>query len=203
MCKKIDLARATASGLQTLLNSGEITSVDLVKQSLEQIELHNTRGLNLRALISVAPEKLALARAAELDAERAAGKLRGPLHGIPMLVKDVVQTHSQLGMPTTVGSLALASAQVHSNATVVDKLHDSGLIILGKTNLNELSSWKGMGPMNGLSAAGGQTNSAYVPGGLIKGDGVMGHSVRIPMEHRLDLLLRSRPDSALLPSEPK
>lgn len=87
MCKKIDLARATASGLQTLLSSGEITSVDLVKQSLEQIELHNTRGLNLRALISVAPEKLALARAAELDAERAAGKLRGPLHGIPMLVK--------------------------------------------------------------------------------------------------------------------
>lgn len=87
MCKKIDLARATASGLQTLLNSGEITSVDLVEQSLEQIELHNTRGLNLRALIFVAPEKLALARAAELDAERAAGKLRGPLHGIPILVK--------------------------------------------------------------------------------------------------------------------
>ncbi|OAA80786.1 Amidase signature domain protein [Akanthomyces lecanii RCEF 1005] len=183
MCKKIDLARATASGLQTLLNSGEITSVDLVKQSLEQIELHNTRGLNLRALISVAPEKLALARAAELDVERAASKLRDSLHGIPILVKDVVQTHSQLGMPTTVGSLALASAQVHSNATVVDKLHDSGLIILGKTNLNansipqeELSSWKGMGPMNGWSAASGQTNSAYVPGGLIKGDGVMGHS---------------------------
>ncbi|OAQ99134.1 hypothetical protein LLEC1_03431 [Akanthomyces lecanii] len=87
MGKKIDLVGATASGLQTLLSSGETTSVDLVRQSLEQMELHNTRGLTLRAVISAAPEGLALARAAELDAERAAGKLRGPLHGIPILVK--------------------------------------------------------------------------------------------------------------------
>lgn len=87
MSKKIDLVRATVSGLQTLLSSGELNSVDLVKQSPEQIERHNTRRLNLRAVISVAPEQLALARAAKLYAERAAGKLRSPLHGIPILVK--------------------------------------------------------------------------------------------------------------------
>lgn len=83
----LDIVRMTATELQTLLKNGELTSVDLVKESLAQINRHNERGLKLKAVISVVPENLVLDRAAKLDAERTDGKLRGPLHGIPVLVK--------------------------------------------------------------------------------------------------------------------
>lgn len=82
-----DLLRLSATELQTLLRNGDLTSVDLVRQSLEQIQRHNWKGLSLRALISVAPEDLLLRNAAKLDDERTQGILRGPFHGIPVLVK--------------------------------------------------------------------------------------------------------------------
>jgi amidase len=81
------LIRLSASELQELLKAGQLTSVDLIKASLAQIERHNYAGLNLRAIISVAPERIAIEAAAKLDRERKEGKIRGPLHGLPLLVK--------------------------------------------------------------------------------------------------------------------
>ncbi|KAI1127061.1 amidase signature domain-containing protein [Nemania abortiva] len=172
----LDLVRMTATELQDLLKTGELTSVNLIKETLAQINSHNTNGLMLKALISTAPEDKLIDTAAALDAERSKGELRGPFHGIPVLLKDAINTHPSLGMPTTLGSHALLNATTSGNATIVDKMIQQGLIVVGKTNLNELSSWKAMGPMNGWSAVCGQTNSAYVDGGLMPDDGAMGHS---------------------------
>ncbi|KAH6615688.1 amidase signature domain-containing protein [Chaetomium sp. MPI-SDFR-AT-0129] len=171
-----DIVRLTASELQHLLSSEKLTSVDLVKASLAQIDRHNRKGLTLRAVISVAPDDIVLERAAMLDAERARDRVRGPFHGIPVLLKDVAKTHSDLRMPTTLGSFAFLGAKANDSADIVDELMEKGLIIIGKTNLNELSSWKAMGSTNGWSAVGGQTTSAYVEGGVKREDGVMGHN---------------------------
>ena len=92
-----DLIRNTATELQELLSRGEITSTRLVKETLAQIDAHNHQGLELRAVISVAPESTLLEAAAKLDAERAAGKLRGPLYGIPVLLK-VSDVHLTCGL---------------------------------------------------------------------------------------------------------
>ena len=83
----LDLLRATSTDLPNMLKKGELTSVMLVKESLAQIDRHNTKGLKLRALISTAPENFVLDAAPNLDVERAEGKLRGPLHGLPILLK--------------------------------------------------------------------------------------------------------------------
>ncbi|KAM0426597.1 hypothetical protein ACHAPT_008291 [Fusarium lateritium] len=123
-----DLVQLTASQLQERLQSrGELTSVELVKDTLAQIDRHNKQGLTLRAVISVAPEDIVLARAAQLDAERAQGKVKGPLHGIPILLKDVIKTHSDLGMPTTPGNFGLLSAKANDSALLVDKVRASPL----------------------------------------------------------------------------
>lgn len=88
----IDLVRATATQLQTLLESGQLTSVDLVKESLAQIARHNEQGLKLKAVISVAPKEVVLARAAKLDAERPNLKSPGPFYGIPILLKVMARS---------------------------------------------------------------------------------------------------------------
>jgi hypothetical protein len=85
--KTMDLVRMSATELQTLLQKGDLTSVDIIRESLAQIGRHNTNGLKLRAIISVAPEETLLQQAAKLDSERKAGSVRGPLHGLPILVK--------------------------------------------------------------------------------------------------------------------
>ncbi len=84
---KFDVLTASATYLREQLSRGNLTSVDIVSLFLDQIERHNKEGLKLNAVISVAPRDLALGRASELDAERALGKVRGPLHGIPIIVK--------------------------------------------------------------------------------------------------------------------
>lgn len=93
----------TAFELSEMLNAGAITSVEIVQCYLHQIEQHNRRGRQLRALISVAPRHELLRIARRLDEERARGKRRGPLHGIPIVVKDNIMTDVNLGMDTTVG----------------------------------------------------------------------------------------------------
>lgn len=87
MAKRLDLVRMTATDLQNLLKGGELTSVDLIKETLAQIKRHNQEGLKLKAVISTAPEKLLLDTATKLDTERANGKIRGPFHGLPILIK--------------------------------------------------------------------------------------------------------------------
>lgn len=121
MVPNFDILTATADDLQRELSSGGINSKQLVKIYLSQIERHNDY---LKAVISTAPEALLLERAAILDDERQRGKLRSPLHGIPILVKDNVATHPSTGLDTTAGSLALVDSKPKSNAPIVDRVGD-------------------------------------------------------------------------------
>jgi amidase len=106
------------------------------RQQAEQIEEHNHNGLRLNAAISLAPVEQLRSHAITLDEERAQLKVRGPLHGIPILIKDNIMTEASLGMDTTCGSYALKGAKAKINADVVDLILKAGMIILGKANLS-------------------------------------------------------------------
>ncbi|PTB50725.1 hypothetical protein M431DRAFT_511647 [Trichoderma harzianum CBS 226.95] len=173
MVPNFNILTATADDLQRELSSGGITSKQLVKIYLSQIERHNDY---LKAVISIAPEALLLERATILDDERQRGKLRSPLHGIPILVKDNVATHPSTGLDTTAGSLALVDSKPRSNAPIIDRLLAAGLIIIGKASLSELSWWKGTNLLCGWNSISGQAQSPYVKGGLLIGDSFAGHS---------------------------
>lgn len=103
MIPDFDPLTVSAFELSELLNAQAISSIEIVEIYLHQIELHNRRGRQLRALISVAPKHELLKLAKKLDDERARGKIRGPLHGVPIVVKDNIMTDDSLGMDTTVG----------------------------------------------------------------------------------------------------
>lgn len=120
MSPNLDVLTATADDLQRELSStGGIDSKQLVKIYLSQIERHNDY---LNAVVSTAPESLLLERASMLDDERQRGKLRSPLHGIPILIKDNIATHPSTGLDTTAGSLALVNSSPRSNAPIVDRV---------------------------------------------------------------------------------
>ncbi|KAJ4860480.1 amidase domain-containing protein [Trichoderma breve] len=167
-----DPLTTTTVELQQRLASGKLNSVQIIETYLTQIDAHNPA---LNAFISLAPRDALRSIAAALDAERAAGSLRGPFHGIPIVLKDSIMTASELGMPTTAGSFALAQAKCKKNAPLVEKLIDTGLIILGKANLTEFCGLKTSAMMPGWSAYGGQTLSpkcAQSPGGSSTGPAV-------------------------------
>ncbi|KAF7720093.1 Uncharacterized protein PECH_001205 [Penicillium ucsense] len=168
-----DPLTATAADLQELLTSQQLRSVDLVEKYRQQIDTYNGY---LHAVLQQAPLDLVMSRAAAMDLERQEEKLRGPLHGIPILVKDNIATHPDLGMDTTAGSLALKGSKPRNNAPVVEQLLRAGAIIIGKANLSELSYYKGTDLACGWSPVGGQTQSAYVRGGFRDDDSFVGHS---------------------------
>ncbi|CZS97129.1 related to glu/asp-tRNA amidotransferase subunit A [Rhynchosporium agropyri] len=114
-----------------------------------------------------------------VDKERQNGKIRGPLHGISVLLKDNIATHPDFGMDTTAGSLALAGSMPRKNADVVEKLILAGAIILGKTHLSELNGFKGSKIMPGWFAVGGQAQSAYTFGDVDLSDAPLGHTCGI------------------------
>jgi hypothetical protein len=134
----IRLLTATAVDLQTLLQDGKITSRELIEKSFEQIDTHNHSGMKLPALISAMPRDKALQQADNLDRERKAGIIRGPFHGIPIILKvkcpssqqecqkliwqDTINTHPDLGMPTTLGTRALENAVPAGNARIIEAL---------------------------------------------------------------------------------
>ncbi|KZV87493.1 amidase signature enzyme [Exidia glandulosa HHB12029] len=155
-----DLYEASISELQTGLSRGDFSSVDLVRAYIDRIEEVNRRGPALHAVLEVSPR--ALAYAAALDAERTSGFTRGPLHGIPILVKDNIATRFEDGMNTTAGSYALLGSVVPRDAPVVAKLREAGAILLGKAALSEWSHARGRLPM-GWSGRGGQCYGAYYP----------------------------------------
>ncbi|KAH8601745.1 amidase signature domain-containing protein [Bisporella sp. PMI_857] len=163
---------ATATELQNLLSSGALTSVDLVNQGFAQIERYDDY---LRAIISVSPTALEDAR--RLDRERVSGRIRGPLHGIPMLIKDNVATSLELGMDTTAGSFALQDSRPLANADIVNKLVEAGVIIIAKSQLSEFANYKGSGLPPGWSAIRGQCQSAYTSDDFDLDDLGFGHSV--------------------------
>ncbi|KAI1359944.1 amidase signature enzyme [Xylaria arbuscula] len=157
----LTILRSSAVGLQEQLQSGGLMSVQLVGIFLDQISAHNGDGMRLNALISTLDRTLALETAKRLDDERANGKLRSPLHGIPIVIKDCIVTGPELGMPTTVGSHVFSKQKPTGNAPLVNQLLESGLIIIGKGNMTEFSGLKSDNTPIGWSAVGGQTLSAH------------------------------------------
>jgi len=139
--------------LQAAMQAGTVTSRDLVTQYLARIQAYDQMGPALNAFIYLNPR--ALDDAAALDAERRAGRVRGPLHGIPIVVKD---NYATAGMPMTGGSKALAGFEPNRDAFMVKKLRDAGVIIMGKTNLHELAYG-----ITTISSMGGQTRNPYDP----------------------------------------
>ncbi|OQE17313.1 hypothetical protein PENSTE_c021G09390 [Penicillium steckii] len=171
--KEMNLLEIDAKQLQGLLESGEVTSLDLVRRYIAQIQRHDDK---LHAMIQITPLDLIEQRARSLDQERAAGNVRGPLHGIPITIKDNIATHPSLGLPTSAGSFALLSSKPRRNAKLIDQLVDAGLIIIGKVNLSEFANARGSDMPSGWSVVGGQTQPAYVPTGLDSEDSSEGHS---------------------------
>ncbi|KAE8443929.1 hypothetical protein EG329_001239 [Mollisiaceae sp. DMI_Dod_QoI] len=166
-----DVLTATASDLQKKLTDGDISSVQIVQQYLAQIEKHNDY---LRAVLELSPHAQEIAL--KLDSERKSGKVRSPLHGIPVLLKDNIAVSPDLGLKTTAGSFALIESIPKGNASVVDQLLKAGMIVLGKANLSEFANFKGSDIQPGWSPRGGQTQSAYVRGGLVPDGTILGHS---------------------------
>ncbi|KAK5116978.1 hypothetical protein LTR62_006699 [Meristemomyces frigidus] len=172
----LDVLTLTATEAQQLLRNQKLTSVALVEAYLTQIGKHNHNGFRLNALISVAPREDLLKTASRLDEERAAGHARGPLHGIPFIIKDVFVTLPSLGMPTTCGTPCFAKATTKRTAPLIQYLLDQGMILLGKANLTEFCGLKFKGLTPGYSSFGGQTQNPYIFGGLEKDEKLIGHS---------------------------
>lgn len=143
--------------LQELMSAGSLTSVELVTHLLRRIDALNNKGPQLNAVIEVNPDALSIAE--QLDQERAANVTRGPLHGIPVLVKDNFDTADN--MQTTAGSPALVGPAPPYDAFVVHKLREAGAIILGKANLSEWSAFRGDNIPSGWSGRGGQTRNPH------------------------------------------
>ena len=137
------------------MHRGEITSAELTKAYIERIERLNPL---LNAVLEINPDAERIAR--RRDAERRAGKVRGPLHGIPVLLKDNIATADR--MQTTAGSLALLGSRVDTDSTVAARLRAAGAVILGKANLSEWANFRGFAPFNGWSGRGGFTRNPYL-----------------------------------------
>ena len=155
------IEEASVAQLQGWMTDGTLNAHALVAFYLERID-HIDRGEHgLHAIIELNPAALAAADA--LDAERAAGHVRGPLHGIPVLLKDNIATRGSGddGMETTAGSLALVGHRAPKDAFLVEHLRAAGAIILGKTNLSEWANWRSTLSSSGWSGRGGQTRNPY------------------------------------------
>ncbi|HET9679266.1 MAG TPA: amidase [Gammaproteobacteria bacterium] len=144
--------------LQRALQAGETTSVAITRAFLQRIEKQDQNGPAINSVIEVNPEAVAIARAR--DEARANGKAKGLLFGIPVMVKDNIDTRGP--MLTTAGSLALVGAPAPRDATVVKKLREAGAILLGKTNLSEWANIRSSHSTSGWSARGGLTKNPYV-----------------------------------------
>lgn len=155
--RDVPVEERTISDLQAAMTAGRASSVDLVRAYLDRIDKMDRKGPTLRSVIAVNPDAVAQARA--LDAERKAGRVRGPLHGVPILIKDNVETADN--MPTTAGSLALKDNLTRRDAPVVAELRRAGAVILGKTNLSEWANIRSTRSMSGWSAVGGLVRNPY------------------------------------------
>ena len=149
---------ATIAELQHAMAAGSLTSRQLTRAYLRRIRQIDLTGIQLNSVIEVNPDALEIA--AELDAERRRGRLRGPLHGIPILVKDNYATRDR--METTAGSLALLGSRVPRDAFVIRRLRRAGAVILGKLNLSEWANFRSLQSSSGWSARAGQCLSPYV-----------------------------------------
>ena len=143
--------------LQALMQAGDLSSVQLVQFYLDRIEAIDRQGPKLNSIIEINPEAIEIAKA--LDAERQKSGPRGPMHGIPVVLKANIDTDDQ--METTAGSLALKGHHPPADAFVVTKLREAGAVILGKANLSEWANFRSNHSSSGWSSIGGQTNNPY------------------------------------------
>ncbi len=169
-----ELEEITVAALQEGMQSGRYSSRRITELYLDRIEAVDRRGPRVNSVIEVNPDALALAEAA--DRERTAGRVRGPLHGIPILIKDNIDTADR--MQTTAGSLALEGSIAPKDAFIVGRLREAGAILLGKTNLSEWANFRSSSSSSGWSGRGGQTRNPYVldrsPCGSSAGSGAAG-----------------------------
>jgi len=152
-----ELDEITLDDLQAGLASGRWTSESVTEAYLARIEAIDRQGPMLRSVIETNPDAVAIAR--DLDAERAGGRVRGPLHGVPILVKDNIGTADR--MTTTAGSLALEGSIPPADAFVARKLREAGAIILGKANLSEWANFRSTRSSSGWSGRGGQCRNPF------------------------------------------
>jgi amidase len=169
---RFELEEVTVAELQQRLQSGAESARSLTEKYLARIDaLDRTGPLPLLSVIELNPDALAIA--AQLDQERKAGRVRGPLHGIPVLIKDNIATLDK--MQTTAGSLALVGAKPQKDAHVAERLRAAGAVILGKTNLSEWANFRSTHSSSGWSGRGGQCRNPYAldrtPSGSSSGSG--------------------------------
>src|SRR2546429_1042867 len=153
-----ELDEMTIGELQSGMASGRYTSHSITRKYLDRIDDIDKRGPAINPVIELNPDAVSIAT--ELDRERKAGRLRGPLHGIPVVIKDNIDTHDR--MTTTAGSLALAGSIPPQDSTVAKKLREAGAVIIGKTNLSEWANFRSSHSSSGWSGRGGQTKNPYV-----------------------------------------
>lgn len=153
-----ELDEVTIDQLQNAMQAGRYTARRITELYLQRIEQLNRRGPELRAVIETNPDALKIAEA--LDAERRTGKVRGPLHGVPVLLKANIGTADQTD--TTAGSLALEHWRPSQDAFIAGRLRAAGALLLGKANLSEWAGGRGVGRIGGWSGTGGQCRNPYV-----------------------------------------
>jgi len=153
----LELEEVTITELQANYTNGKYTSVQVVNAYLKRIEAIDKNGPKLNSILQLNPDALKIAE--DLDKERAAGKVRSPLHGIPIVLKDNIDTHDK--MNTTAGSIIMKDSKPLKDAFIVEKLREAGAIILGKANLSEWANFHSNFSSSGWSAMGGQTNNPY------------------------------------------
>jgi Asp-tRNAAsn/Glu-tRNAGln amidotransferase A subunit and related amidases len=154
--KEMQLEEITVAELQSAMQKGEATAVDITKGYLARIADIDKK---LNSILELNPDALAIA--AEMDRERKAGKIRSPLHGIPVVIKDNIDTADK--MKTTAGSLALLNAPTpKQDAFLAQQLRKAGAVILGKTNLSEWANFRSTKSSSGWSGRGGQTHNPYI-----------------------------------------
>ena len=170
--KEFELLEWSVADLQKAMMEGKLSAVDITQQYLDRIQSIDKGENGLNSVMEVNPDAIAIAE--DLDKERAAGKVRGPLHGIPVLIKDNIDTGDK--MSTSAGSLALKDSKASQDAYIVGKLRKSGAVLLGKTNLSEWANFRSTNSVSGWSSRGGQTRNPYYldrnPCGSSSGSGV-------------------------------
>ena len=152
-----DLDETTISDLQQRMQSGRDTSRSIAEKYLARIDALDRRGPALRSILETNPDALTIAD--ERDVERRNGRVRGPLHGVPVLIKDNIATADR--MMTTAGSVALAGARPPKDAFIVSRLREAGAVILGKTNLSEWANFRSTHSTSGWSGRGGLARNPY------------------------------------------
>ncbi|WP_172840454.1 amidase family protein [Virgibacillus phasianinus] len=196
MTNSFQLNETTITKIQQTIESGDLTSLELTTMYLKQIAAYNSKGPNINAVIEVNPDALHIAEA--LDAERSKSGSRGPLHGIPILIKDNIDSGDK--MHTSAGSLALDNHYAREDAFVTKQLRKAGAVILGKTNLTEWANFMTEGMPNGYSSRGGQVLNPYGPGSCDVGGSSSGSGAGVAANFAVGAIGTETDGSILSPS---